>query len=122
MIANLVTINFSAQAQVAANGVHGVTVPKGCTLVGVSMWVEALTGSPTNINIDIQDDGTDIITAGITLTAAGAGTWLTPTLGGTNTALNIASGSVVEVDVNFTAGSTPTADYDITLWLLMGGA
>lgn len=122
MLAPLQSVSFSAQAQTAANGVHGFTVPYGMTLVGISMWVEAITGSPTNLTIDIQDDGTDVITVAFTVTAAGAAVWNSTALGGTNTPINIARGSVVEVDLNFTGGSTPAADYDITLFYLAGTA
>ncbi len=114
------TIVFSAQAQAAANGVHSVKLPRGATLVGVSLGVEALTGTPTNIKVDVNDDGTEIVADAVTLTAAGAGYWLTTHFGGTNAPVAIAAGSVVTVDVKFTGGTTPTADYDVTLFLLAG--
>lgn len=120
MSAQLITFNFSAQAQGAANGVHTVKVPFGITLVGVTLCAEAFTGSPTGFNIDIQDDTVDVITA-VTANAAGTpGEWKSSHLGGSNAPVLVAAGSVVEVDVNFTGGSSPTADYDITLFALAG--
>jgi hypothetical protein len=120
MSAQLITFNFSAQAQVTANGVHLVKVPFGITLVGVTVCAEAFTGSPTGFNIDIQDDTADVITAVAANTAGTPGEWKSTHLGGSNVPVAVAAGSVVEVDVNMTAGSSPTADYDVTIYALAG--
>jgi hypothetical protein len=120
MSAQLMTFNFSAQAQADADGVHSVKVPFGITIVGVTLCAEAFTGSPTGFNIDIQDDTTDVIT-GVAANSAGTpGEWKSTHLGGSNAPVVVAAGSVVEVDVNLTAGSTPTADYDVTIYALAG--
>ncbi len=116
----LVTFTFSSQAQADADGVHTLYTPLGLTLVGVSVTAEAFTGSPTGFNVDIQDDGADIVTAVAANTAGTPGTWLSTHLGGSETPIAIAAGSEVEVDVNLVGGSTPTADYDVTLWCLAG--
>jgi hypothetical protein len=120
MSAQLITFNFSAQAQVTANGVHLVKVPFGITLVGVTVCAEAFTGSPTGFNIDIQDDTVDVITAVAANSAGTPGEWKSTHLGGSNAPVAVAAGSVVEVDVNLTAGSSPTADYDVTIYALAG--
>jgi hypothetical protein len=41
-------------------------------------------------------------------------------MGGTQTPVTIAAGSEVEVDVNFTGGSSPTADFTLIIWYLAG--
>jgi hypothetical protein len=118
--AMMFTLCFSAQAQVTANGVHGVKVPFGMTIVGVSLWPEAFTGTPTGFNVDIQVAAADVITAVAANTAGTPGEWKSTHLGGTNTPVAVAAGSVVEVDVNLTAGTTPTADYEVVIFALAG--
>lgn len=120
MFHNLIAINVSNQGQDDADGVHQLVAPVGMTLVGVVLCAEAFTGTPTGFNIDVQDDTTDIVTAVAANTAKTEGTWYTPIFGGTNTPVEIAAGSNIEIDVNLTGGSTPTADYDCTLWFLLG--
>ena len=116
----MVAINFSAQAQGDADGVHTLYAVRTLTIVGVTVCAEAFTGTPTAFDIDVQDDGTDVITAVAASTAGTAGTWLATHLGGTNDPVEVAAGSEIEIDVNFTGGSSPTADYDVTLWCLLG--
>lgn len=120
MSAQLIPFTFSAQAQAAANGVHAVKAPVGLTLVGVSVYPEAFTGSPTGFNIDIQDDTTDVITAVAANSAGTPGEWKSTHFGGSNAPVAVAAGSVLEIDVNFSGGSSPTADYEIVLFALAG--
>jgi hypothetical protein len=120
MSSQLLSFNFSAQAQADADGVHTIKVPFGITIVGVTLCAEAFTGSPTGFNIDIQDDTTDVITAVAANTAGTPGEWKSTHFGGSNTPVAVAAGSVVEVDVNLTGGSTPSADYDVTVFALAG--
>ena len=120
MSAQLITFNFSAQAQADADGVHTIQVPFGITIVGVTVCAEAFTGSPTGFNIDIQDDAADVITAVAANAAGTPGEWTSTHFGGSNDPVVVAAGSEVEVDVNLTAGSSPTADYDITIFALVG--
>ncbi len=114
---NLVALVFTAEAQVTANGVHEFDVPVGITIHGVSLCAEAFSGTPTAFDIDIQDDATDVITAVTASTAGTPGTWYTPALGSTQTPVHIAAGSDVEIDINLTGGSSPTADYTIVLYV-----
>jgi len=116
----LIAFTVSSQAQADADGVHTIYTPVGLTLVGVTLCAEAFTGTPTGFNVDIQDDGSDVITAVAANTAGTPGSWLTPQLGGTETPVAVAAGSEIEVDVNLTAGTSPTADYDVTIWALTG--
>jgi hypothetical protein len=120
MSSQLITFSFAGQAQASANGVHAVKMPFGCTIVGVSLYPEAFTGSPTGFNIDIQDDTADVITAVAANTAGTAGEWKSTHFGGSNAPVVVAAGSVVEVDVNLVAGSTPTADYNVVIFALAG--
>ena len=110
---------FTAEAQVDADGVHEFDLPVGMTIHGVSLCAEAFTGTPTGFNIDIQDDGSDVITAVAANTAGTPGTWYTPAFGGTNDPVHIAAGSDVEIDINLTGGSSPTADYTIVLYVTL---
>ena len=116
----LVTFTFSAQAQADADGVHTLYAAVGLTLVGVTLCAEAFTGTPTGFNVDIQDDGADVITAIAANTAGTAGSWLTAHFNGANMSVAVAAGSEIEVDVNLVGGTSPTADYDVTLWCLAG--
>jgi hypothetical protein len=120
MSSQLITFQFSAQAQADADGVHTVKVPFGITLVGVTVCAEAFTGSPTGFNIDIQDDTTDVITAVVANSAGTPGEWKSTHFGGSNAPVAVAAGSVMEVDINLTGGSSPTADYDVTIFALAG--
>lgn len=119
-MSNLIAFTFRSQAQAAANGVHTLYAPVGLTLVGVTLTAEAFTGTPTGFNVDIQDDEVDVITGVAANTAGAPGTWLSTHLGGSHAPVAVAAGSEVEVDVNFSGGSSPTADYDVTLWCLAG--
>ena len=93
---------------------------EGMTIVGVSLCATVFTGTPTAFDVDIQDDATDVITAITASTALTPGTWLTPHMGGTQVPVYIAAGSEVEVDVNLTAGTTPTATFDLVIYYLGG--
>jgi hypothetical protein len=116
----LLTFNFSAQAQSAADGVHSIKVPFGVTIVGVTVCAEAFTGTPTGFNVDIQDDTVDVIVAVAANTAGTPGEWKSTHFGGTNAPVAVAAGSRIEVDVNLTAGTTPTADYDVAIFCMSG--
>ena len=115
-----VCISFSAQAQGAANNVHGFKAPQGMTLVAVSVYPEAFTGTPTGFNVDINVATVAMVTAVAANTAGAAGEWKTRHYSGPNDPVPIAAGQLVTVDVNFTGGTTPTADYDIQLYCLLG--
>lgn len=105
----LTPISFTLSSQAAANGAAGMYVPAGMTITHVSVFA-TVTGSPSAATIDVQDDGTDIITAQ-DISANGI-TALTP--------VSVAADSVVEIDVNFTGGTSPAVSGEITLWCLAG--
>ena len=115
-----VCVSFSAQAQGAANNVHGFKAPQGMTLVAVSVYPEAFTGTPTGFNVDVNVAGAAAVSAVAANTTLTAGEWKARHYGGANDPVAIAGGQTVTVDVNFTGGTTPTADYDVQLFCLMG--
>jgi len=116
---NMKALVFTLEAQADADGVIEFDVPVGMTILGASLCAEAFTGTPTAFTVDIQDDGTDVIAAITASTAGTPGTWYTPALGGSETPVKIAAGSDVEVDVNLTAGSSPTADFTLVLYVTL---
>jgi hypothetical protein len=113
-------LSFSLEAQDDADGVIEFEALEDMTIVGVSLCAEAFTGTPTGFNIDIQDDGSDVIAAVAANTAGTPGTWKAVHMGGTNSAAHIAAGSSVEVDVNFSGGTTPDADFTLLIYYLAG--
>jgi hypothetical protein len=119
-MSGMLCVNFSAQAQADADAVHGFIAPVGLTLVGVSVYPEAFTGTPTGFNVDVMVGETEAVKALAANTAGTAVQWKSKHLGGTNAAVAVAAGAVVTVDVNLAEGTTPTADYDVCLWLLPG--
>jgi hypothetical protein len=125
MAHNYYQVTFRGVEQAALNGAHGITMPVGMTLVGISLWAAAFGGAPTNVNFDVQVEGSDVLTAILTTTPAGApkgAEWLTSHFGGANAPLSIAKGEELEIDVNFTAGTTPDCTYDLVLTFLAGTA
>lgn len=116
---NLTAMVFTGEAQLDADGVFEFDTPVGLTIWGVSLCAEAFANTPSAFTIDIQDDGTDVISAVTASTAGTPGTWYTPALGGTETPVHIAAGSDVEVDVNLAGGSSPTADFTLVLYVTL---
>jgi hypothetical protein len=88
--------------------------PFACTLVYVSVSPFADDASAT---IDIQDDGTDIVTGVDASDHDVPGEWITTHAGGAETEVRIAAGSEIEVDVNDGAAGNR---FDVTLLFLTG--
>jgi len=116
----LIPIVLTLQAQQAADKVHGTVLPFGGTLVGISAFVGALGGSPTNVKFDLMQGATELIVDIFTLTAAGGSTYKTTHFGGTNTPIALTKDANLSIDVKFTGGSTPSVTGDLTLWILTG--
>lgn len=102
----------------ATNNVHEWTALQGMTVVGASLCAAAFSGTPTGFSIDLNDDGSAALAALAANTAGTPGEWKSTAMGGTADPLFIARGSNVTVDVNFTGGTGPTADYTLALWCL----
>jgi hypothetical protein len=113
-------LSFTIEGQADADGVVEFEALEDMTIVGASLCAEAFTGSPTAFDVDVQDDGTDVVTALTASTAGTPGTWKTAHMGGTEDVVHIAAGSSVEVDVNLTGGSSPTADFTLLIYYLAG--
>ena len=114
LVAYNLNIGDPDESQAVGASAAMVMVPFGCTLVYASV-------SPfeddTGATIDIQDDGTDIVTAIDASDHDVPGEWATPHTGGTNTAVAIAAGSEIEIDVNNAAAANR---FDVTLLFLTG--
>lgn len=113
---NLQAMVFTSEAQADADGVFEFDTPVGLTIWGVSVCVEAYSGAGAECDIDVQDDGTDIITEVEADTAGTPGTWYTPALGGTETPVTAAAGSDIEIDVNL---NSDTADITVILYVTL---
>jgi hypothetical protein len=73
------------------------------TIVGV---VAAASADDPGLTVDINDDGTGVITAIACATAATPGTWKSTHLGGTNAPVQVAKDSVLSLDANNAAVDT----------------
>lgn len=89
-------------------------VPFTATLVYASV---APHEDDSGATIDIQDDGTDIVTAISAADHDVPGEWITTHCGGSETPVAIAAGSELEIDVNAAAA---TSRFDVTMVFLQG--
>ena len=69
------------------------------------------------LTVDLNDDGTGVITALACATAATPGRWRSTHVGGSETPVRIAAGSLCSLDANSAAADT---DICVTLWCLVG--
>ena len=118
----LVPLSFFFAAVADVDGAWLQEIPFQCTIVAVDYTLHTVTGGPTGANIDIQDDTVDAITA-IALAAFTAGSkaeWLAKHMGGAQIAVEVAAGSVLEIDLNLTGGTSPTAGLNGIIWVLIG--
>jgi hypothetical protein len=121
---NAIPISLKFHTQAAGNALCGFEALEDLTLVGASLSLDAVTGTPTAVTMDVNDDGAGI--AGFTAvsvgTTAGAVTPVKTTHYGGAVAIpaDIAAGSEVDVDLNFSGGSSPTAGGTVVLWVLPG--
>lgn len=114
-------ISLSKSPLIDTDSVLAFQALEDMTIVGVSLCATVFSGSPTAFTVDIQDDGTDVIAALTASTALTPGVWQSVHMGGTEAPVHIAAGSKVEVDMNLTGGSSPTAEFTLVIWYL-GGA
>lgn len=119
----LIAITLYKAAVAATDAVSGVEIPFDATIVGASFSLDVVTGTPTSVDIDINDDGTAITGYAAVNCGATAGVITVKKsthFGGTVAVQRIAAGSEIDFDIAFTAGSTPTAGLTIVLYLLVG--
>lgn len=114
----LVTYTFSLSDPVDASNLAASAafwvVPFSMTIVHVSVAPYEDDGSAT---IDINDDGTGVITAIDASDHDVPGTWSTTHYGGTNTPVSVAAGSEMSIDVNSGAAGNR---FDIVITALAG--
>lgn len=91
-----------------------VMVPFGATLIYASVSPHE---DDADATMDIQDDGTDIVTAIDASDHDVPGEWISVHAGGTQTPVAIAAGSEIELDFNSAAATTR---FDVTLAFLQG--
>lgn len=90
--------------------------PFGLTIVAVSV---APRDDDAGATLDIDDDGTNVITAIDASDANVPGTWLTPGFGGTNTPVKVAANSKISFDFNNAAAANA---FFVSVWYLVGEA
>jgi hypothetical protein len=84
------------------------------TVVGISVAPEK---DDADATLDLDDDGTNVITAISCADANVPGTWKSTGLGGgTNTPVHIDAGSLVSFDIN--SGAVATAFHVVLYWLV----
>lgn len=111
---NLNIADPDSAASVGSSGAAIVMVPFGATLVYAS--VSPMTDD-AGATMDIQDDGTDIVTAVSAADHDVPGEWISTHAGGTNTPVAIAAGSEISIDINAAAAANR---FDVTLLFLTG--
>lgn len=89
-------------------------VPFDVTVVYMEAGASA---DDTGLTVDLNDDGTTAIAALACATAATPGRWQSTHVGGTETPVRIAAGSLCSLDANSAAVDT---DICVTLWCLVG--
>jgi hypothetical protein len=89
-------------------------IPFGATLVYASVSPHENDGGAT---MDIQDDGSDIVTAIDAAVHLVPGEWISTHCGGTETPVVIVAGSDLELDFNSAAATTR---FDVILLFLQG--
>lgn len=113
---NALTFNITDPDETAASGALAVHfyVPFNMTIVGVSA---APLEDDTGADIDINDDGTAIISAVDASDKDVPGTWLSTHLGGSNSPVHVAAGSELTIDVNDAAAANR---FDVVIYYLAG--
>lgn len=114
MLAYNLNVGDPVEASAAGDSAAIVMVPFGATLIYVAVSPYEDDASAT---IDVQDDGTDIVTAVDASDHDVPGEWASVHAGGTETPVAIAAGSEIEIDVNSGAAANR---FDVTLLFLVG--
>ncbi len=91
-----------------------ITVPFSLTIVAASASPSV---DDAGLTIDINDDGSDAITAIDASDLDVPGTWKSTHVGGTETPVTIAAGSKISLDANSAAANTRV---HLQIWALVG--
>lgn len=89
-------------------------IPFDITIICVSV---APLEDDTGATLDINDDGTGVITGVDASDHNVPGRWDTPATGGTNSPVTIDAGSILSLDINSGAAANR---FDVTIWALVG--
>lgn len=111
-------IVFTGKAVAATANYHKWAAQTGITVVGISLCAASFGGAPSGFNIDLNDDGAGVITAVAANSAGTVGEWKSTAPGGSNDVVQVARGSVLSIDINFSGGSSPNADYTLVIFYL----
>ena len=103
-------VAFYLNAQADADGVGIYYGESVFTITGVSVGL-TITGAPTAATIDLQEDGTDVST-GIDVSSNGYVELTDP--------VTISAETALDIDLNFTGGTTPAATGHLHLHILRG--
>ena len=87
------------------------TVPCACTIKYVCAAPNA---DDADLTVDINDDGTAVISAISCAVKATPGTWKSTAMGGANAPVQVAAGSVLSLDLNNAASGTAIM---VSIWL-----
>ena len=101
-------------ASALGTGAANFIIPFGATLVYASV---SPMEDDSGATMDIQDDGTDIVTAIACATAGTVGEWQSTHLGGSETPVAVAAGSEIELDFNSAAAENA---FTVSLLFLVG--
>jgi hypothetical protein len=94
---------YPGAAAALGDAYAAITLPFDVTILEVSA---APSADDTGLTLDINDDGSGVITALACATKATPGTWKSIPMGGTNTPVTVAAGSVITFDANSAANGT----------------
>lgn len=107
-----VVLTFTIDSTGVQAGVVAFTMPFKMRIDAFEASVRAMTGVPTSMEFDLNDDGGTVLSSDLSIPLASAGTITGATIN--SSAAVVAKGSVMTIDAAFTAGSSPTG-VDITL-------
>ena len=113
----LETRTYTLQLRADGDRVINFSLPRNATLVGVEKGISTRSASITSNSLDINEVATAILAAicsGVTNNAVYR--WLTPHLGGSEEAVELAKDVVHSIDINQSGSATATVT--ITLYLL----
>ena len=103
-------LHFDGQFTATSNPVAKFVLPFGAKLIGVSANARASGGTSPTLTVDLEDDGTSVLSSAISITAGTVSE-------GTIANATIADESVMEVVLTI-GGTSPTWD-DITVLLTL---
>ena len=114
IVVNLTAVDPTEAVSVSDAGAAYTVMPITATLVHVVVSPFEDDGSAT---MDIQDDGSDIVTGIDASDHDAPGEWATTHTGGTNDPVQVAAGSEISLDFNSVSAANR---FDVSLYFLTG--